>query len=162
MKAHYVATSENQKSLNRTAPVTFHSKGFHVNTVTNTVQRRADGLRPGSADDSSGSSSTSDESDVESLDNVPGISDAARRVKAEERANFDSVDIKQQLDEVERKDLTSQGGYNAKTLVNDETDEEDPLGLQAAFPLVTPSEFIWSARRSNSERARRNRAENHR
>ena len=161
MRAHYVPMSASQRSIRHAAPIEFLHSGYEVNTVTNTVQRRADKLRPGDEDDS-GSSMTSDESDDEALDEVPGISDAASRVKAEESSNFDSVDpadIKKQLDDEERTDLTSRGGYDARTLADDGVDEEDPLGLQAQFPAVTPNDYTWKARRSNSERARRNRAE---
>ena len=42
LKAHYDTRTEDQKRIDRSASVVFHSAGTNVNTVTDTVQPRAD------------------------------------------------------------------------------------------------------------------------
>ena len=48
LKAHFVTKTENQKRIDRGAAVVFHPADTSVNTVTNTVQLRADKTPPSS------------------------------------------------------------------------------------------------------------------
>ena len=126
----------------------FLSAGYSVNTMTNTVQPRAD---QGNADDDE-----HDESEPLFLDHKGMLVDP--KVKLTPRVDViaacdddhpDAENVRKQLDKEESMDIAATGGFNADTIGGDKGQL-----LLAGSSSVKPVNYEWKPRHSRSERAR--------